>query len=442
MKTASTLAVIVLTVWTFSAPSGADVVTLRDGTILDCKILEQRTIEGTRFDEIEVSGSRLLLRSEWVTKRSKEETTPVPTSGRDVLAELLRQGKILPSIRSQLGLKQNAPQTNVATDLQVGEIRGWGYGVVIVQGRAVRGAALSVSDVIPDGGGVDVMANSRVRLDLPKVASLCLSPGAQVVVEESRFDQEVFNYRLSLQVDRQFLVLKTHKLPAPRKLKLITEGVYFYSREGSVGIVRDDEGRLRLYPLDKPITLSTSLTAPGRHERIEPGQVYIATGTGTGSVEKTDAAGLVAFMAEWDAWQPEDLALQWKIPLPALPIGDAWPTEPLVLPSEIEIITDLAVPFPQETMGESMQAWREGLDAFRKDVGRYPTEEEGLAALRGNPGVEGWNGPYADDTLSNQDIWGNEFVYARIKNGETVYPDVRSKGADGRDDRGLDDDLR
>ncbi len=442
MKTASTLVVIVLAVWTFCGPAGADVVTLRDGTVLDCKILGQRTVEGTRFDEIEVSGSRLLLRSEWVTKRSKEERAPIPTSGRDVLAELLRQGKILPSIRSQLGLKQLAPRTSVTTNMQVGDIRGWGYGVTTVQGRTVRGVALSVGDVVPNGGGVDVMANSRVRLDLPKVASLCLSPGAQIVVEESRFDSEVFNYHLSLQVDRRFLVLKTHKLPAPRKLKLITEGVYFYCREGSVGIVRNEEGLLRLVPLDKPITLSTSLTAPGRHERIEPGQVYIATGAGTGSIEKADTTSLETFMAEWETWQPEDLALQWDIPLPALPIGDAWPTEPLALPSEIEIITELAVPFPTETMGESMQAWREGLDAFQQDVGRYPTEEEGLAALRGNPGVEGWKGPYTDDTLSNRDIWGNEFVYTRIKNGDTVYPDVRSKGADGRDDRGLDDDLR
>jgi hypothetical protein len=28
------------------------------------------------------------------------------------------------------------------------------------------------------------------------------------------------------------------------------------------------------------------------------------------------------------------------------------------------------------------------------DCGRYPSEEEGLAALLTNPGVAGWRGPY------------------------------------------------
>lgn len=34
------------------------------------------------------------------------------------------------------------------------------------------------------------------------------------------------------------------------------------------------------------------------------------------------------------------------------------------------------------------------LDLFMIDVGRYPTQEEGLDALLKNPGVEGWRGPY------------------------------------------------
>src|SRR5438477_10637727 len=35
------------------------------------------------------------------------------------------------------------------------------------------------------------------------------------------------------------------------------------------------------------------------------------------------------------------------------------------------------------------------LDAYRLDVGRYPTTEEGLQALRSKPGnAERWDGPY------------------------------------------------
>jgi hypothetical protein len=36
----------------------------------------------------------------------------------------------------------------------------------------------------------------------------------------------------------------------------------------------------------------------------------------------------------------------------------------------------------------------EALALFFTDCGRYPTEEEGLAALLANPGITGWQGPY------------------------------------------------
>ncbi len=45
------------------------------------------------------------------------------------------------------------------------------------------------------------------------------------------------------------------------------------------------------------------------------------------------------------------------------------------------------------------------LDAFRLDVGRYPTTEEGLDALQKNPGFEKWDGPYLSKDVP-LDPWG------------------------------------
>ncbi len=51
------------------------------------------------------------------------------------------------------------------------------------------------------------------------------------------------------------------------------------------------------------------------------------------------------------------------------------------------------------------------LDAFRLDVGRYPTTEEGLKALREKPsGVDKWEGPYLPKEIP-EDPWGNGYVY-------------------------------
>lgn len=51
------------------------------------------------------------------------------------------------------------------------------------------------------------------------------------------------------------------------------------------------------------------------------------------------------------------------------------------------------------------------LDKFRLDVGRYPSTEEGLAALNDRPAGEArWNGPYLRRAVP-LDPWGQPYVY-------------------------------
>lgn len=56
-------------------------------------------------------------------------------------------------------------------------------------------------------------------------------------------------------------------------------------------------------------------------------------------------------------------------------------------------------------------AFMAALDAYKSDVGRFPTESEGLAALRMNPGVLGWNGPYLVRNVPT-DPWGTAYRYS------------------------------
>src|ERR1700751_4679001 len=49
----------------------------------------------------------------------------------------------------------------------------------------------------------------------------------------------------------------------------------------------------------------------------------------------------------------------------------------------------------QTTAKAQIQEFESVLDLFRLDVGRYPTTQEGLEALRVHPpSVENWDGPY------------------------------------------------
>lgn len=72
---------------------------------------------------------------------------------------------------------------------------------------------------------------------------------------------------------------------------------------------------------------------------------------------------------------------------------------------------------------------RAALDIFHIDVGRYPTEEEGLRALvLGDPTNNGWNGPYLRDGALPKDPWGNHYRYTLVDG----RPILSSLGADGK----------
>ncbi|MDD5250687.1 MAG: type II secretion system major pseudopilin GspG [Rhodocyclaceae bacterium] len=69
------------------------------------------------------------------------------------------------------------------------------------------------------------------------------------------------------------------------------------------------------------------------------------------------------------------------------------------------------------------------LDAYRLDVGRYPTTEQGLNALvTPPPGVTKWSGPYLKKGVP-LDPWGKAYLYKSP--GDHGDYDVFSYGKDG-----------
>ncbi len=69
------------------------------------------------------------------------------------------------------------------------------------------------------------------------------------------------------------------------------------------------------------------------------------------------------------------------------------------------------------------------LDLYRLELGRYPSEDEGLEALVEQPsGVDNWNGPYLKKREALIDPWGAPYRY-RFP-GEHGEYDIYSLGAD------------
>ncbi len=79
------------------------------------------------------------------------------------------------------------------------------------------------------------------------------------------------------------------------------------------------------------------------------------------------------------------------------------------------------------------------LDSFEVDVGRYPTNDEGLRALMELPGnAKDWKGPYLKRSLGN-DPWGHPYIYKAPGSHNASGYDLYSYGPDGQE--GGSDDI-
>ncbi len=97
-----------------------------------------------------------------------------------------------------------------------------------------------------------------------------------------------------------------------------------------------------------------------------------------------------------------------------------------------------------KTADVQVKMFKGALETFRLDVGRLPTQAEGLLVLNQAPTEERakarWRGPYLDQEVP-QDPWGNPYLYSLPgANGQPFA--LYSLGADGkRGGEGTDADI-
>lgn len=109
----------------------------------------------------------------------------------------------------------------------------------------------------------------------------------------------------------------------------------------------------------------------------------------------------------------------------------------------VAILAGLVVPMVFQHVGDAKRAAAAAdieaiglaLDSYALAVGRYPTTEQGLAALVTRPAAEPegsrWRGPYLKRGVP-RDPWGNDYQYASPGAANPTAYDLASYGRDGR----------
>ncbi|MFP4533076.1 MAG: type II secretion system major pseudopilin GspG [Desulfobacterales bacterium] len=84
----------------------------------------------------------------------------------------------------------------------------------------------------------------------------------------------------------------------------------------------------------------------------------------------------------------------------------------------------------QKAAKSQISLFETALDTYRLDVGKFPSSDQGLEALRKKPNdADNWDGPYLPKEIP-KDPWGNPYEYKCP--GENGDYDIISYGADGQ----------
>ncbi|MDZ7833073.1 MAG: type II secretion system major pseudopilin GspG [Desulfobacterales bacterium] len=84
----------------------------------------------------------------------------------------------------------------------------------------------------------------------------------------------------------------------------------------------------------------------------------------------------------------------------------------------------------QKAARAQISMFETALETYRLDVGAFPTEAQGLEALRRQPaGTENWDGPYLPKEIP-KDPWGHNYIY-RYPSENSDF-EIISYGADGQ----------
>ena len=97
-----------------------------------------------------------------------------------------------------------------------------------------------------------------------------------------------------------------------------------------------------------------------------------------------------------------------------------------------------------QTAQTQVKMLKGALETLRLDIGRFPTQAEGLALLNTAPSADDirakWKGPYLDEALP-PDPWGNPYQYA-VPGANGRPFSLYSYGADGKSGgEGIDADV-
>lgn len=354
----------------------------------------------------------------------------------------------LPSVRLQRAMERHqreqeerlaratpTPSAAVPLPIEVELARGW-----FLKGADADAVRLVAGLKVVQGDRLRTRYNSRGRLCIGETLLAGFDVNVAAQMESAVWDQINRRYFINIPLEhgqiwfenrRGQAEVRTVELSLPPFAIVMGEGLFRIDRSPA------NEWRVALYE-----GRDFSLSRGGAEIAIRPGEELRWSTSGEQSTAAVDVSSARGGLRAWDDWKPVEVKIDLDLLLPEYVLPEMAGLE-FALPSLARPDAGhVGMPPRSMTLAQALDAYRNALDNYREDVGEYPSPAQGLGALREDPGLAGWNGPYVPLSLAETDPWGRAFIYRilKLQTGETIA-DVYCAGPNGIDEQRLGDDI-
>jgi hypothetical protein len=427
--------------------SQIDQIIFRSGTVFSGQIVEGTKSlinDPNRYEILLANGQILSIldqgQIERVVMDGQALDDPQKHGGRQRLHQMLTE---LQNRKDREAAMEGQRKTGLKVEWSLGDVRKQTVG-------SEERVGLGVGKNLLPGEEIRMSPGSRVLLGLGARLRLGLEQGAHLTLDRVEKDGsdslgETFEVGLTLHRGTVWVDI-LGALGGDKPVYLTVSGLTFSPLEGLYELTAGDNEELEfLHYTGSEVRVVRKSDDEAVAVAPESGVSFTSNMLqGTAPLRPRRAAlGDFNEWLEFTEWKPVQIDIPVSFSLVGKPKMEPRPIHPLLgLPSQKFVFQDLQS-IRLTGMVPLIETYREALRRFLADVGRPPTEEEGLEALRTAPeGVEGWQGPYLPEGEILMDPWNRAFQYSLIQTPEATLINLYSIGENGIDEQGLGDDLR
>jgi hypothetical protein len=301
-------------------------------------------------------------------------------------------------------------------------------------------------DVLPEGSKLEVKRNSRAEVEIGERTRVGIRAGTVVQLKEMKHlvQGAQTRWKVGLGLPVGGIWVEVAGLGPGEEVEMNLAGCQFSVASDCLLSVTSALGTEYVFGFWRgPQELRVKATEQAElwGFSVRPGYMVVFGGRDSSATERRLKAGREKEWEQWREFKPVTFSLQPRLVVPPL---KSMPSKGVLYSLRKTRVTESVAIRGEITSNllEDLEAYREALPSFHAAVGRYPTADEGLDALREDPGAEGWNGPYVGAEVQALDPWDQPYRYRLLGSGGEVTPVVYSTGQNRIDEYGLGDDIQ